>query len=746
MTYSGKDILVAWKGRWQLMLVLEIMLYAIGPAILAYVVTSKPLVAIGIFAAILILGAAIRKPWRLTLKKVSAFIDERLEAAQFSTGLFLLPEKSLSDLARLQRYRVEMMLNENKRKVKPNVPLERGALVFVLFAILAFSVYLWGGMNTLNSDNIPEKQELIRFQPLDSSNQKNQPPTLEYQQLTIRYPSYTQIPAKSTSDMNVKALEGSTLSWTLKFDRPVDSVFFETSNQKYPMKRNSDSYTKYWSLKEAGFYNFRFTDTDTDTDTEGASYQSELYALEMTKDRRPVIKIPELDSFTTFDAEQEKILDVQASITDDYGIGEVYIIATVSKGEGESVKFREERLLFDTPFDVGSRKQQLKKRLDLDSLKMKPGDELYFYVEAVDSKHPDPNTTRSETYFTVIRDTVSDRFSVESTMGADLMPAYFRSQRQLIIDTEKLIADKSQITKLEFNVTSNQLASDQKALRLKYGQFMGDEADSGIQGNQEIHLEDSENGINPLAEYGHNHDGENEHNLIEHEHEHEEGSPDKNQENPLENYLHNHDDPEESTLFTQSLKSKLRQALNEMWDAELHLRLYEPTKSLPYQYRALELIQEIKNSARIYVHRIGFDPPPIKEERRLTGELDDIKSFRKKEDLAKAKDFPFMRRSIARLERLLAGGESVTDNDRALFAKAGNELAVLAVQNPGKYLGTLQQLKWFSDTNSASLENAEEVQRGLLEAIPVATPDPTRSTAATGKIDELFLEELNLND
>ena len=68
-------------------------------------------------------------------------------------------------------------------------------------------------------------------------------------------------------------------------------------------------------------------------------------------------------------------------------------------------------------------------------------------------------------------------------------------------------------------------------------------------------------------------------------------------EDPLEEYLHNHDDPEESTLFTQSLKSKLRQALNQMWDAELHLRLYTPDKSLPFQYKAQKLIQEIKNSA-----------------------------------------------------------------------------------------------------------------------------------------------------
>ena len=50
-------------------------------------------------------------------------------------------------------------------------------------------------------------------------------------------------------------------------------------------------------------------------------------------------------------------------------------------------------------------------------------------------------------------------------------------------------------------------------------------------------------------------------------------------------------------------------------------------KSLPHQYKALKIIQDIKNSARIYVHRIGFDPPPIKEESRLSGDIDEIKNF-----------------------------------------------------------------------------------------------------------------------
>jgi hypothetical protein len=71
-------------------------------------------------------------------------------------------------------------------------------------------------------------------------------------------------------------------------------------------------------------------------------------------------------------------------------------------------------------------------------------------------------------------------------MGVDLMPDYFRSQRQLIIDTEKLIADRNKLPQKEFNSTSNDLGFDQKALRLRYGQFMGDETE----GPGEMELED----------------------------------------------------------------------------------------------------------------------------------------------------------------------------------------------------------------------------------------------------------------
>ena len=60
------------------------------------------------------------------------------------------------------------------------------------------------------------------------------------------------------------------------------------------------------------------------------------------------------------------------------------------------------------------------------------------------------------------------------------MPEYFRSQRQIIIDSEKLLREKKCIAKETFNARSNSLAYDQKVLRLRYGEFLGEEFESGI--------------------------------------------------------------------------------------------------------------------------------------------------------------------------------------------------------------------------------------------------------------------------
>ena len=229
------------------------------------------------------------------------------------------------------------------------------------------------------------------------------------------------------------------------------------------------------------------------------------------------------------------------------------------------------------------------------------------------------------------------------------MPEFFRSQRQIIIDTEHLLSIKGQISIDSFNRMSNELGFDQKQLRLKYGQFMGEENESGIAIENEIELEEEHDHDHDHDHDDHDHDHDENSILSQardllsdfmHDHDHEEeeglllstkGTEVEDAKNPswVKALAHNHDNEEEATFHDISVKSKLRAAMAEMWDSELHLRLYDPASSLPYQNRSLKLLQEIKNHARIYVHRIGFEPPVIKEqEKRLSGDLDEIESSR----------------------------------------------------------------------------------------------------------------------
>ncbi len=738
---TGYKVLNEFRKRWQLLQWLEVLLCGLGPALCYYIVFKQVLFAVLIFLVVVVGLLIFKRPWETTVKRVIGFVDRKVMSAQYSSGLLLHPKKDLAPLAQLQQYRITAQLQRQLKSVNPPHHLKRAGLVLGGSLLLGFLLLHFNILDQIGPKKLPNAlQNPIVFSPNDSTAiQETQVPKIIEQQLRITYPAYTKKASFQSEKMDVSAVEGSQLTWHIGFDNPVESVLMKYEGKEYPLKWTKKGYAISLPLERPTFYNFRFISVD------GSSYSSELYALEALSDTRPHIAVPDLEQFTTYSIEDKKRLAVKTVISDDYGVNSAKIVATVSKGSGEAVKFREEELNFMESFSAGTKKVVLNRTLDLDALKMEPGDELYFYIEATDLRTPKPNRSRSETFFAVIQDTVSDYFEVEGTFGVDQLPDYFRSQRQLIIDTEKLLKERPQLTKEEFKFKSNELGFDQKALRLKYAEFMGEETESGVEHtHEEIETGEEEDHENedPLAAYTHDHDSENEHNLVPDE----EQKKEKDNKDPLAAYVHNHEDPESSTLFTQSLKSKLRQALNEMWDSELHLRLYHPETSLPYQYRALKLIQEIKNSARIYVHRIGFDPPPIKEDKRLSGKIDEVSGFRKDEDIAIAQQYPAMREALQRATVLGQGNIPMTEDDRTVFEKAGNELAILAIENPGKHLKTLQQLKLLTENKGGQVSFFKEVQSGLLKALPEVQANPAKRTSNETQINALVLKELEAHD
>ncbi|MCU7371185.1 hypothetical protein PEC18_09965 [Paucibacter sp. O1-1] len=96
-------------------------------------------------------------------------------------------------------------------------------------------------------------------------------------------------------------------------------------------------------------------------------------------------------------------------------------------------------------------------------------------------------------------------------MAVNIMPEYFRSQRQIIIDTEKLIAKRKKLPTKEFASISNEIGFDQKVLRLRYGQYLGEEFETSIGGGGlPAEADHAPSGAGVVDAFTHKSDGEGE--------------------------------------------------------------------------------------------------------------------------------------------------------------------------------------------------------------------------------------------
>jgi hypothetical protein len=677
------------------------------------------------------------------LQKFIIHLNSHYPQLEESSDLLLKENDSLSGLQQLQLKKISQRFDILYPEIKiPNLlPQTIG-----IFAVsLAGYILLTSFVKPLLS--IQNKKIAIDVNTVNAKVEKGAV-TISSIVIKITPPAYTNKKSVASTSTDIKAPEGSNVLWNIQFSDSIKSATVLLAGKdsiNFIGKQNS--YQADHFISTSAFYQLQWND--------GKLHTSDYFKIEVIKDEAPKISVTSLSQFTRLTFADQLTLPLKATLTDDYALTNASIIATVSKGSGESVKFREEKLRFENPVNIRGKQINASRTLNLTKLRMEPGDELYFYVEAWDNKMPTPNYSRTETFFIALQDTTKQVTVDDEGLGIDLMPDYFRSQRQIIIDTEKLLRERKKISVQGFKSTSNELGYDQKVLRLKYGQFLGEEFEGQI-GSASIDVDHDEKTEDVAAKFGHAHDKENEHNLVadkksnlvEHKHEGEQ-EPDK-KENPLDAFAHNHDTGEEATFFIQSVRAKLKAALTVMWDAELQLRLYEPAKSLPYQYIALKLLKEISNDSRIYVHRSGFDPPPLKEEKRLTADLNDIKNSSSVAAQPKEKLFPEIRNTLILIESLLHSKQSsLTSENINQFRKAGQELASVALEQPSRYLEALSLLKKITEDrlDQTSIKTLLLPIRPILwSVIPKESASPSKNVLTVHSLDQQFLKsfiELN---
>lgn len=542
-------------------------------------------------------------------------IHQKLNNTEYSLHLLEKPQLNVAE-----QLQIERLLSQTQSLQVPtlwykNLHFYGLALFLSLCAYVLLPFLKFGKDSNITTANNPNPEIL----------KQNLIPKFQSATLTVTPPAYTNLPQKSGSELNISSIVGSVLQWQLKFENP-NQLKVKLSNNRgdeLDFKQREDSFELTDQLVGSGLYAFKAYWKDS------LIYQSDFYRLEAIADLAPKIEPTSKELYKFHLLKDPKNIQISAKISDDFLVNQAFIVATVARGSGENVKFREIKLpLSQTNF----KETTLSKSIDLKALNFAPGDELYYYWAAIDNKHPEPNFTKSDTYFIVYKDTANVEESELATMAMNILPEYFRSQRQIIIDTEKLIAKRKKISEKEFKFTSNEIGFDQKALRLRYGQYLGEEFENSIGGPAALPTaeETPTLGGDLLKGFRHDHDEvEHDHGDGEHGHAHDHGNESKGNDGNkdpyaaiLADYVHSHDDGEMNTFYEQSTRSLLKMALEQMWQSELFLRLYEPEKAIPFEKKALEYLKQAQQKARTYVKKTSFDPPPIKEkEKRMTGEL-----------------------------------------------------------------------------------------------------------------------------
>lgn len=535
-------------------------------------------------------------------QKLIQFLHQKHPALEYSLSVFF--KSDVNFLEKLQQKKIIQQLPAI-RKIAYPISLRNVFILLVISGLLYSSSFIY--QKEKPTENQLISTELKAEVEVQSQNQ-NAVENFDYQ-LKVYPPSYTALKSFEWR-VNKKIPEGSRLVFTNKGNIGFNLIW---QNQfEFKLTKNE---SKTFVLNQSSIFQIDYQQRDSLISLKPA-------ILEMKRDEPPILSTNLNENRHEINWEDlNRDFKIDLKLQDDYGIVSTDIIMTLSRGEGEAVKFREMKQAIE---GISQELQQQQKSisLPLDTFSLEPGDELYFYFSAEDNKKPKGNTSKTDVYFLSIADTVESEPVAYEGFALTNEAEYFKSQRQIIIDTEKLLKEQNQISLDVFEQRSNSIGADQKLLRLRYGVFLGEEYETT-------------GGLGEVDHSGHDH-GEIEREEDEHRgHEHDshgEQESEANFSNPifnetpeLEAYVHAHDESELSTFLDANVKVKLKEALTNMWEAELYLRTYKPKEALPFEYKALKMIKEVKRASRIYVERMGFEPPPIDEEKkRLTGDLDEI--------------------------------------------------------------------------------------------------------------------------
>lgn len=566
--------------------------------------------AIAAAIAVALIGC-MRRAARVDDRWLARRLDAALPAMDDSAALLFAPADGLSAVQRLQRARLQARLVDADVDLRPVWPRRLLAASGLLALLLLVAALLWPASRSANVAS--ESGERAASQAAATA--------VARVELAIEAPAYTQVAARREAALDVKVPEGSRLRWRLRFDpQPKAAALAFHDGSRVELARDGAEWVGGRVLNASSLYRIALDGAPPPAD-------DRLHRLDAIADRAPEVRVIRPDrSLTLLDAQQTR-WDLAFEAEDDYGLAKAELQVTLAQGSGENVTFKEQTIPLTgeapagAPSAAGAAKQlRYRHALDLAALNLGEGDDVVVRVVVADNREPSPNVARSASFILRRPAPASSESAGLEGIAQKTMPAYFRSQRQIIIDTEALLAEQPRPDDARFLARSDAIGVDQKILRLRYGQFLGEEAETRAQREPEGH--DDHDGDKASKETS-----PTQADALQAAHEAHEGgahgaAPTKfgDAGDVVAEYGHVHDIAEAATLLDPDTKATLKSALSEMWQAELHLRQGKPEEALPYERRALVFIKQVQQATRIYLARVGLELPAPDEARRLSGD------------------------------------------------------------------------------------------------------------------------------
>lgn len=570
-------------------------------------------------------GFAALLAWRL--RGIDArWIARRLDAAEpaleDSTGLLLADEAALAPLARLQRARILARADALHADIRPRWPRRALAASAIVTALLL------GVASRIAPHATQPRTEGDAAEP-------DTPRTaIVAGRVAIEPPAYLHAAPTETRSLDVQAPQGATLRWRLRFEpQPTAAALAFHDGTRIALERDGGDWTARHALAESALYRIVLDGAPPPAD-------DALHRLYAQPDRAPDVHVTQpAQTLTVLDAAQPRwTLAFEAE--DDHGIAHAELSVTLAQGSGENIAVRESTETL-APIDADAtdavpRRARYARELDPAALGFAQGDDLIVRVRVTDNREPQPNVTRSAAFILRWPAAQPDDLAPLDGVVQRTLPAYFRSQRQIILDTEALLAETPRPEDDRFLARSDAIGVDQRVLRLRYGRFLGEEteiieppggSDAHDADHDEAHdadhaPEDAHDAAHGTEPHGHPHEAA----AHAHAHDHGTDAPARfgDAGDVVAEYGHVHDIAEAATLLDPATKETLRAALDAMWQAERALRTGDPEAALPHEYRALEHVKRVQQSTRIYLARVGLEIRPPDEARRLSGEREGL--------------------------------------------------------------------------------------------------------------------------